>query len=100
MVFSCAGFKNCLSKFCARCKRFVVEEYIKELEDLEGRGAKRNELERAEKARNKDFEDIRSRSDLTVENLLTMSGGLQLPQPNEDEKGAFPGRWRRPAASA
>ena len=36
------------------------EEYIKELEELEGRGAKKNELERAEKAKNKDFEDIRA----------------------------------------
>ena len=36
------------------------EEYIKELEELEGRGAKKNELERAEKAKNKDFEEIRA----------------------------------------
>ena len=36
------------------------EEYVKELEELEGRGAKKNELERAEKAKNKDFEDIRA----------------------------------------
>ena len=36
------------------------EEYIAELEELEGRDAKKNELERAEKAKNKDFEDIRA----------------------------------------
>ena len=36
------------------------EEYIKELEELEGRSAKKNELERAEKAKNKDFEEIRA----------------------------------------
>ena len=37
------------------------EEYIAELEELEGRSAKKNEIERAEKAKNKDFEDIRLR---------------------------------------
>ena len=36
------------------------EAYIGELEELEGRGAKKNEIERAEKAKNKDFEDIRA----------------------------------------
>ena len=30
------------------------DEYVTELEELEGRGAKKNELERAEKARNRD----------------------------------------------
>ena len=37
------------------------EAYIGELEELEGRGAKKNEIERAEKAKNKDFEEIRLR---------------------------------------
>src|SRR5882762_3437897 len=59
------------------------EEYIKELEDLEGRGAKRNELERAEKARNKDFEDIRSRSDLTVENLRLVWDTFRALKPKQ-----------------
>ena len=36
------------------------EAYIAELEELEGRGAKKNEIERAEKAKNKDFEEIRA----------------------------------------
>src|SRR5664279_86983 len=59
------------------------EEYIKELEDLESRGAKRNELERAEKARNKDFEDIRARSDLTVENLRLVWDTFRSLQPKQ-----------------
>src|SRR5664279_4523700 len=59
------------------------EEYIKELEDLEGRGAKRNELERSEKARNKDFEDIRSRSDLTVENLRLVWDTFRALKPKQ-----------------
>jgi DNA-directed RNA polymerase subunit beta' len=59
------------------------EEYIKELEDLEGRGAKKNELERAEKARNKDFEDIRSRSDLTVENLRLVWDTFRALKPKQ-----------------
>src|ERR1700709_1299200 len=37
------------------------EGYIGELEELEGRNAKKNELERAEKAKNKDFEHVRAR---------------------------------------
>ena len=36
------------------------EAYIAELEELEGRSAKKNEIERAEKAKNKDFEEIRA----------------------------------------
>src|SRR5262249_11111733 len=43
------------------------EEYEAELAELEARDAKRNELERAEKARNKDYEDIRSRTDAEIE---------------------------------
>src|SRR3954453_18327166 len=45
------------------------EEYIKDLEELEGRGAKKNELERSEKAKNKDFEDIRLRYDEEIGQL-------------------------------
>ena len=59
------------------------EEYIKELEELEGRGAKRNELERAEKARNKDFEDLRARSDLAVENLRLVWDTFRALKPKQ-----------------
>src|SRR5262249_12869955 len=45
------------------------EVYIKELEELEGRNAKKNELERAEKARNKDFEDAREKEEEEVAHL-------------------------------
>ncbi len=45
------------------------ETYIAELEELEGRGAKKNEIERAEKAKNKDFEDIRARYDEEIGQL-------------------------------
>ena len=37
------------------------EEYEKELQEIEERGGKKADLERAEKARNRDFEDIRVR---------------------------------------
>ena len=46
-------------------------------------GAKRNELERSEKARNKDFEDIRSRSDLTVENLRLVWDTFRALKPKQ-----------------
>src|SRR5262249_18441588 len=39
-------------------KRSRDEEYLKELEEIEARNGKKNELERAEKARNKDWEEI------------------------------------------
>jgi hypothetical protein len=48
------------------------EEYEAELKELEERDAKKNELERAEKARNKDFEDIRARADAEIEFLKTV----------------------------
>ncbi|HEX5615520.1 MAG TPA: DNA-directed RNA polymerase subunit beta' [Acidimicrobiia bacterium] len=48
------------------------EEFVKELEELEGRKAKKNEIERAEKARNKDFEEIQARADEEVEYLQTV----------------------------
>ena len=59
------------------------EEYIKELEDLEGRGAKKNELERAEKARNKDFEDIRARSDEEIEHLRLVWDTFRALKPKQ-----------------
>ena len=48
------------------------EEYEGELAEMEDRDAKKNELERAEKARNKDFEDIRARTDAELEFLKTV----------------------------
>ncbi len=45
------------------------ETYLGEVEELEGRGAKKPEFERAEKAKNKDFEDIRARCDAEIEFL-------------------------------
>jgi DNA-directed RNA polymerase subunit beta' len=39
------------------------EEYEKELVEIEERGGKKADLERAEKARNRDFEEMRARSD-------------------------------------
>ena len=50
------------------------EEYEKELAELEQASstATKNELERAEKARNKDFEDIRDRVDAEIEHLKTV----------------------------
>jgi DNA-directed RNA polymerase subunit beta' len=38
------------------------EEYERELREIEERGGKKVDLERAEKARNRDFEDLRARS--------------------------------------
>jgi len=45
------------------------ETFLAEVEELEGRKAKKPEMERAEKARNKDFDDIRSRCDMEIEFL-------------------------------
>ena len=65
------------------------EEYETELKELEERDAKKNELERAEKARNKDFEDIRARSDAEIEFLKTVWDtfkGLSPKQLVDDER--------------
>ena len=48
------------------------EEYETELGELEGREAKKVELERAKKARNKDYEEIRLRSDNEIDFLKTV----------------------------
>jgi DNA-directed RNA polymerase subunit beta' len=64
-------------------------EYETELAELEGREAKKVELERAEKARNKDFEDIRSRFDTEIEFTKTVWDtfrGLQRKQLIDDER--------------
>src|SRR5262249_8478146 len=65
------------------------EEYEAELGELEAREAKRNELERAEKARNKDYEDIRSRSDAEIDFLKSVWDtfrGLSPKQLVDDER--------------
>ncbi len=65
------------------------EEYIKELEELEGRNAKKNELERAEKAKNKDFEDVRSRYEEEIAQLqlvLDTLRGMKQRQLIDDER--------------
>jgi DNA-directed RNA polymerase subunit beta' len=48
------------------------EEYETELGELEGRDAKKVELERSEKARNKDNEEIRLRADNEIDFLKTV----------------------------
>src|SRR2546430_1407231 len=65
------------------------EEYETELKELEQRDAKKNELERAEKARNKDYEDIRARADAEIEFLKTVWDtfkGLSPKQLVDDER--------------
>jgi len=48
------------------------EEYEKELADLESRGGKKVDMERAEKAYNKDAEDLRARGDAEITHLKTV----------------------------
>ena len=59
------------------------ETYIAELEELEGRGAKKNELERAEKAKNKDFEEIRLRYDEELAQLKLVWDSLRTMKPKQ-----------------
>jgi DNA-directed RNA polymerase subunit beta' len=59
------------------------EEYIGELEELEGRGAKKNELERAEKAKNKDFEEIRARYEEEIAQLQLVWDTLRALKPKQ-----------------
>ncbi len=65
------------------------EEYETELKELEDRDAKKNELERTEKARNKDYEDIRARADAEIDFLKTVWDtfkGLSPKQLVDDER--------------
>src|SRR5262249_50615743 len=65
------------------------EEYVKELEELEGRSAKKNEIERAEKAKNKDFEDIRARYEEEIGQLQLVWDtlrGMKAKQLIDDER--------------
>ena len=59
------------------------EAYIGELEELEGRGAKKNEIERAEKAKNKDFEDIRLRYEEEIGQLKQVWDTLKAMKPKQ-----------------
>jgi DNA-directed RNA polymerase subunit beta' len=59
------------------------ETYIAELEELEGRGAKKNELERAEKAKNKDFEEIRLRYEEELGQLKLVWDTLRTMKPKQ-----------------
>ena len=59
------------------------EAYIAELEELEGRGAKKNEIERAEKAKNKDFEDIRLRYEEEIGQLKQVWDTLKSMKPKQ-----------------
>jgi DNA-directed RNA polymerase subunit beta' len=65
------------------------EEYEAELKELEDRDAKKNELERAEKARNKDYEDYRARADAEIDFLKSVWDtfkGLSPKQLVDDER--------------
>jgi DNA-directed RNA polymerase subunit beta' len=59
------------------------EAYIADLEDLEARGAKKNELERSEKAKNKDFEDIRLRYEEELAQLKLVWDTLRTLKPKQ-----------------
>ncbi len=59
------------------------EEYIGELEELEGRSAKKNEIERAEKAKNKDFEDVRLRYEEEIGQLQLVWDTLRTMKPKQ-----------------
>jgi DNA-directed RNA polymerase subunit beta' len=59
------------------------EAYIAELEELEGRSAKKNEIERAEKAKNKDFEDIRLRYEEEIGQLRQVWDTLKAMKPKQ-----------------
>lgn len=57
--------------------------YVKELEELEGRSAKKNEFERAEKAKNKDFEEIRGRYEEELAQLKLVWDSLRTMKPKQ-----------------
>jgi DNA-directed RNA polymerase subunit beta' len=65
------------------------EEYVKELEELEGRSGKKQEFERAEKAKMKDFEDLRERAETEIEFLQLVWDSLKALKPKllvDDER--------------
>jgi len=64
-------------------KRDRDEAYIKDLEELEARGAKKNELERAEKAKLKDFEEITARYEEEIAQLQLVWDTLKALKPKQ-----------------
>ena len=65
------------------------EEYEKELAEIEERAGKKPEMERAEKARNKDFEELRARGEAEIAHLKTVWDtfkGLAPKQLIDDER--------------
>ena len=60
-----------------------LDDITAELEELEGRGAKKNEIERAEKAKNKDFEDIRLRYEEEIGQLKQVWDTLKSMKPKQ-----------------
>ena len=65
------------------------EQLEAELAEIEARGGKKNELERAQKARDKDFEEYRARSDAEIahlDNIWDTIRGLAPKQLVDDER--------------
>ncbi|MCU1430110.1 MAG: DNA-directed polymerase, beta subunit, predominant form, partial [Actinomycetia bacterium] len=59
------------------------EQYLKEVEELEGRSAKKNEFERTEKARNKDFEDSREKEEEEIAHLQLVWDTFRTLKPKQ-----------------
>src|SRR5438876_607415 len=59
------------------------EEYETELKEIEERGGKRNDIERAEKARNKDFEDLRARAEAEIDFLKSVWSHFKALAPKQ-----------------
>ena len=59
------------------------EVYLKEVEELEGRSAKKNEFERTEKARNKDFEDSREKEEEEIGHLQLVWDTFRALKPKQ-----------------
>ncbi|HEY1739824.1 MAG TPA: DNA-directed RNA polymerase subunit beta', partial [Acidimicrobiia bacterium] len=65
------------------------EQYLKEVEEIEGRSGKKAEIERAEKARNKDFDDYRMRGQEEIDHLQLVWDtfkGMKPKQLVDDER--------------
>src|SRR5690349_20667751 len=59
------------------------EVYLKEVEELEARSAKKNEMERAEKARNKDFEDSREKEEEEIGHMQLVWDTFRTLKPKQ-----------------
>ena len=57
--------------------------YLAEVEEIEGRKGKKAELERAEKARNKEFDDIRGRGQEEIDHLDLVWSSLKSMKPKQ-----------------